>query len=157
MEVTIRRIRDNEHERFLERVLDTAWNDLPHGAREGLTPADVAPNTERIIDLLMEQGQNIILVADSAEHRNIGHVWLGEARDSYTGRMQSYIYDLHVEEPFREHGIGHALLEAAEEASRARGDRTLTLVVAAPNTAALHLYESHGFEAERITLTKNLE
>ncbi|MBA3531569.1 MAG: GNAT family N-acetyltransferase, partial [Ardenticatenales bacterium] len=88
---------------------------------------------------------------------NVGQVWLGEARDAYTGRRRGYLYDLFVEPALRGQGIARALLAAAEAASRARGDRELCLTVAWQNERARSLYEAFGFETERLTLIKPLE
>jgi hypothetical protein len=47
-------------------------------------------------------------------------------------------------------------MAAAENASRARGDTTLGLAVAVWNSTAKHLYETSGFTAERLTMSKVL-
>ncbi len=157
MSLTIRPIRPNERARFVQRVVETTWNDLPPFQRAQLTPAQLAPNVERIVELLMAQGNNVILVADTEAHHNAGQVWLGEAPDPYTGTRRGYVYDLYVEEAARGQGIGRALLQAADEASRKRGDTELGLTVSARNESALALYRSLGFETERLNLSKRLE
>ncbi len=156
MSLTIRPIRSDERPRFLQRVVETTWNDLPPFQRAQLTLAQLAPNVERIVELLMAQGDNVILVADMPQQPNVGQVWLGEAPDPYTGARRGYVYDLYVEPTARGQGIGRALLEAAEAASRARGDTELGLTAAADNPAQA-LYRALGFETQRLTLTKFLE
>ncbi|MDQ4076874.1 MAG: GNAT family N-acetyltransferase [Chloroflexota bacterium] len=157
MNVTIRPMHRGERGRFLERVVETSWNDLPTYLRERVTTEEIAPNVERVVEVLLAQGENVILIADLPNRPNIGQVWLGETRDPYTGRSRGYIYDLYVEAEARGQGVATALLEAAEQASRARGDTELGLTVAAHNQAALSLYRAHGFETERLSLSKPLE
>ena len=113
-------------------------------------------SVERVVRLLMEQGDNLILVADLPELPNAGQIWLGQARDSYTGALRGYIYDLFVEAEARQQGIGKALLQAAENASRARGDAELALTVSAHNHAGQALYDSFGFKTERLIVSKPL-
>ncbi len=123
----------------------------------GLRRDEVAAGIRRVVALLMEQGDNVIFVADLAEQLNVGQVWLGAARDPYTGKRRGYIYDLYVEPGMRGHGVARALLRAAEQASAARGDREVGLTVATGNATALALYQSCGFAVERLTLSKALE
>jgi GNAT superfamily N-acetyltransferase len=157
VQVMIRAMRPDERERFLERIVHTSWNDLPHYHRERRAPGDIAPGVRHIVELLMAQGDNVVLVADVEGRPNKGQVWLGEARDPYSGARRGYIYDLYVEPDMRGQGLGRALLRAAEEASTRRGDRELGLTVAAGNEEALALYGNMGFAVERLTMSKVLE
>ena len=156
IEIQIRPLELDEYDRFRQRIAETSWHDLSAAQRARLTLADITPGIHHIIELLMGQGSNIILVADTPAVANLGQVWLGEARDPYTGSQRGYIYDLYVEPAWRGHGVGRALLEAAEAASRARGDAELGLTVADHNQGAKRLYHALGFVTERHTLTKPL-
>ncbi len=156
MSLEIRPIRPSEYSRFLERIVETSWRDLPAHLQAELTVRDIAPSVERVVRLLLEQGENVILVAELPERPNVGQVWLGEARDPYTGRPRGYLYDLYVEEAARGQGIARALMAAAEAASRARGDTELGITVAPHNHAARALYEAFGFATERLSLSKPL-
>jgi ribosomal protein S18 acetylase RimI-like enzyme len=155
MPITLRPIHRNEHDTFLQRIVDTTWNDLPASHRTTFSAKEIAPNVERIVEVLMTQGDNVILVADTEAGSNVGQVWLGEAPDPYTGARRGYIYDLYVEQAMRGQGIGRALLEAAQAASRARGDLELGLTVAMHNESAQALYQALGFETERLTMSQH--
>lgn len=61
----------------------------------------------------------------------------------------SRIAGLGVNPPWRRHGIGRALSEAAIDGARARGDRTLLLEAIERNTAAIELYRGLGFRVRR--------
>jgi len=146
-----------ERPRFLARIVETSWQDLPAHQRARLTPTQIAPAIEQVVRLLMEQGDNVLLVADLPGQPNVGQLWLGQARDPYTGAQRGYLYDLFVEPSARGQGVGRALLRAAEQASLARGDTELALTVAAHNPAAQALYRAGGFAVERLTMSKVLE
>lgn len=156
MTITIRPMRDRERDLFLRRVIDTTHADLPDHQRSRLTVKEIGFDVSEVVDLLMAQGANTILVADTDEQPNVGQVWLGTARDPYTGEFGGYIYDLYIEPALRGQGIGKALMQAAEAASRQRGDKTLNLAVAVWNSPARTLYESLGYIPERLTMSKVL-
>ncbi len=59
------------------------------------------------------------------------------------------IHDLSVLPGYRGHGVGHALLAAAEETARAANCCKLTLEVQEDNLPALRLYERFGFRDVR--------
>ncbi len=149
-------MRDSERTRFLERVIHTTRADLPEAQRGRLSENAFWFNVSEVVQLLLSQGDNEILIADTESAPNVGQVWLGTARDPYSGETGGYVYDLHIEPEWRGQGIGRALMRAAEKASRARGDKTLGLAVAVWNDAARALYESLGFESERLTMSKTL-
>jgi ribosomal protein S18 acetylase RimI-like enzyme len=157
MPTTLRSLRSDEHSIFLQRIVQTTWNDLPAHQRARFSVNEIAPNVERIVEVLMAQGENLILIADTEAQTNVGQVWLGEAADPYTGERRGYVYDLFVEEAARGQGIGRALLEAAQAASRERGDTELGLTVAAHNLSAQALYHALGFETERLTMSQRWE
>ena len=56
-----------------------------------------------------------------------------------------YIEDVFVLPEWRDRGIGTALLEAAESAAAARGDRGVSLAVSTGNAAARRLYTRRGY------------
>jgi ribosomal protein S18 acetylase RimI-like enzyme len=61
----------------------------------------------------------------------------------------SRIAGLGVNPPWRRHGIGRALSEAAVDGARARGDRRLLMEVIEGNAAATELYRGLGFRVRR--------
>jgi GNAT superfamily N-acetyltransferase len=56
-----------------------------------------------------------------------------------------YIEDVFVLPEWRDRGVGTALLEAAESAAAARGDRGVSLAVSTGNSAARRLYTRLGY------------
>ena len=95
---------------------------------------------ERIDDRL-----NHVFGAFAAEGQLIGVTTL--RRDGHVkGAHKAYIYAMYVTPEFRQRGVGRALLDAALARAAKLGLRQVSLSVVTANRAAVHLYESAGFE-----------
>ncbi|UPG94491.1 GNAT family N-acetyltransferase [Luteibacter aegosomatissinici] len=82
-----------------------------------------------------------VLVA-SANHRR----FLGTAVVFYRkGTTVARLYSIATKPQARGKGVGSALIEAAEDAARARGCRALRLEVRKDNQVAIRLYERMGY------------
>jgi GNAT superfamily N-acetyltransferase len=68
----------------------------------------------------------------------------------------AYVSDLVVLAGNRQKGLGHALLQRAEEHARSRGARLLRIGVHAPNKVARDLYIRDGFRERIVSLQKEL-
>ena len=68
----------------------------------------------------------------------------------------AYVSDLVVLGAHRQKGLGHALLQRAEEHARSRGARFLRIGVHAPNKVARELYVRDGFRERIVSLQKEL-
>ena len=85
-----------------------------------------------------------------------GRIFLAEADGRPVGMLMLEPFGSGVAEPFkfgvleayRNRGMGRALMEAAIDAARAMGVRTLVLTSHHSLKAALHIYESYGFRYE---------
>jgi len=72
-------------------------------------------------------------------------------RPAYPMPEAAHVFGIHgivVTPELRGHGVGGALLRAAEERARSLGGRKLKLGVFATNPRAVRLYERHGFVVE---------
>jgi ribosomal protein S18 acetylase RimI-like enzyme len=65
------------------------------------------------------------------------------------------IENIYVVEDLREGGIGSALLTAAEDALKTDGIEIITLDVMATNKSARRFYARHGYDAHRVTMSKD--
>ncbi|MCZ7572391.1 MAG: GNAT family N-acetyltransferase [Ardenticatenaceae bacterium] len=157
MTVTIREARRVELPSLFERTIETSWNDLPPALRTRTSRRELEGQIRRLIDRLLAGGESTFLVAEDADGRNVGHVWLGETTEAFSGERRGYIYDLYVVPEARRRGVARALMAAAEDLARRRGYREIGLTVATHNDAARHLYESLGYLPERLLLTRPLE
>jgi len=89
--------------------------------------------------------------------RKNGVVWIAEMEGQLAGFVvaswarrdglfRAYIETIEVDERWRRHGLGRALLQQVEASSRAVGASMLGLHVEEGNSRAISLYESCGFE-----------
>ena len=83
-------------------------------------------------------------------------LWMGNAIDQIRGERYAHIFLIFVLPKHRRQGIGTALIRAAEEWSKARGDRQIGLQVFTNNQPALNLYRHLGFSPQTISMTKPL-
>lgn len=85
-------------------------------------------------------GTNVVLLAE-LEGRVVGQAILLFRATSKVARL----YSLSADPSVRGRGLGRALLEASEDAARARGADRQRLEVRASNEAALRLYRLAGY------------
>ncbi|HVZ85266.1 MAG TPA: N-acetyltransferase [Terracidiphilus sp.] len=82
--------------------------------------------------------------------------WIAQAKDAIAGfaivewargdaGIGAYIPTIEVAPQFRKQGIGDELMRLMEASARAAGAQEIRLHVALENTAAMRLYERHGY------------
>ena len=97
-----------------------------------------------------------VLIAEDDDGTPLGFAHLHPVTD-LTGRRRGHVSDLAVSEGARGHGVGRALIGAAEQWARAEGYELLGLTAIATNEPALGFYEKLGFGQDTITLVKPVE
>ena len=97
-------------------------------------------------------GDGAVLVA--ADPDGIAGVISVRASTHFTGERDGYIGELVVAERASRHGIGRALIAAADGWARDHGLRNLTLHTGAFNTNARAFYAALGFAEEEVRLTR---
>ena len=83
-----------------------------------------------------------------------GRIFLARAGEEIVGMMMLELFGagtcepfkFGVKEPWRNRGIGHALMDATLAAARELGQHTAVLTSHHSLKAALHIYESYGFQ-----------
>jgi ribosomal protein S18 acetylase RimI-like enzyme len=96
-----------------------------------------------------------VLVA--VDKTGIGGVITISEQRHFTGEIDGYIGELAVASHAVRHGIGRALIAAAETWAQDRGLRHLTLHTGTANIPARHFYAALGFHEEDIRLTRSLQ
>jgi GNAT superfamily N-acetyltransferase len=124
-----------------------------------LCSSSCMPRGEAVVDHcvaeLLERRQ--VLCAVGRDGEVAGYVAFGEAVDLIDGSgVYLSVSDLFVHERARGEGVGRLLLNAAEEAAKARGIAAIRVDVLAQNAGALTAYESYGFRPRFVTLEKSL-
>lgn len=84
----------------------------------------------------------------------IGFVWAYE--HFFRTEKRVYVNEIHVDKRYRHRGIGRRLLTAVEDMARRLGYGAIYLHAEGNNEGAIRLYESEGFEKERVQLRKGL-
>jgi ribosomal protein S18 acetylase RimI-like enzyme len=120
----------------------------------------VHPDTLRAADYVsrlreeIDRGHAMVHVAESNGVVS-GYVFAGIEGDSWKElrREAGYVHDLVVDEAFRGHGIGRALVACAIEWFAARGVSRIMLWTAPANATAQRLFRGLGFRDTMIELT----
>jgi GNAT superfamily N-acetyltransferase len=123
-----------QREGAVQRARDENAQLLPHGLE---TPR-----------MLMLRGVDI----DGAP---VGRAWVGLDHPRGTPDV-AFLYDIEVIETLRGRGLGRALLEAVEDATRQAGALALELNVFGRNQAATTLYGSSGYDVVTQQMRKTL-
>lgn len=95
-----------------------------------------------------------LLVAEGPAGARLGFVYVETETDYFRGEPYSHIGILAVDRSGEGTGVGRALIEAAEEHARRRGDPFITLNVFEGNGHARAVYERLGYVAEVIRYVK---
>ena len=97
-----------------------------------------------------------ILIAE-ADGAPVGFVYLETQVDFFTGRSHAHVAVLAVVNAAQGHGVGQALLAAAEDWARDRGHPFISLNVFTDNARARRVYERLGYGPETLRYVKFLE
>ena len=121
----------------------TALDDFNQAAMQkamGAVPADAA-----------------LLIAEDEAKRPAGFIYLTTESDYFTGEKLGYISDLAVAPQAEGQGVGRLLISAAEDWTREKGYRRLTLDVFAGNGRARRVYEKAGFMSAVVKYAKPID
>ncbi len=97
-----------------------------------------------------------VFVAEDASGLPLGFVHVHIATDFFTGEEHGHVSDVVTALGEEGRGVGRMLMAAAEEWSRARGHRLLTLNVFDANVRPRELYRRLGYAADTIRMVKVL-
>ena len=116
--------------------------------------ARAAEQTDELLPRGVDTPGMLLLMAETADGKQIGHVWVGlERRPGFPG---AWIYSIEIAPDQRGKGYGRALLLAAEQETALRGVKAIGLNVFGPNTVARTLYESAGYQVASLQMHKEL-
>lgn len=113
-------------------------------------------DAELKIDSLIEHvtdGSALVFGVFEKEHL-IGYVWAYE--HPFREEVRIYVNEIHVDELYRNRGVGKQLLSAVESVARQRGYSALYIHAEGNNDGAIHLYKNEGYVVERVQLRKAL-
>ena len=129
--------------------------DLPRGRHKRETLAAIHAD---IAHALREAPSGThFFVAEDSEGQRAGFLHLQAQRDFFSGARACHIADLAVPVGRENQGIGHALLDHAQEWARTHHCKLLTLSVFPGNTRAHALYERTGFTVDLLRMSKPVD
>lgn len=105
------------------------------------------------IENYVHESSAIIFLA-LIDNQVVGWLWCHEIIRIKEKRI--HIANITVDQQYRKHGIGQALLSMAEEYALDNEYLGIDLLVTATNKSAIDFYSHHGYETERLQLKKNL-
>ena len=106
--------------------------------------------------LLVNPPDSFIFVAEDENGVSLGFIHLKISQDYYKSERHGHISDIIVAPEGEGHGVGKALMNAAETWARDHGFKWLTLNVFSHNERALRLYEKLGYGRDMIKYLKEL-
>jgi ribosomal protein S18 acetylase RimI-like enzyme len=115
-------------------------------------PSDL-PGCRAFLENNLENARSRIFLLFDDSARAVGFAQLYPAIDSISMRGYYYLSDLYIDPACRQQGYARALMHFLTERFRAEGAQRLTLDTATSNVIAQGLYESLGYERERVYIT----
>ncbi|WML58817.1 GNAT family N-acetyltransferase [Neobacillus sp. PS2-9] len=97
-----------------------------------------------------------IFVVEDDRKNLLGFLHMTKNVDYFSGEEQGYISSIAVAKEGEGKGIARKLMEKAEEWTRSKGYKQLTLNVFAQNERAINLYKKFNFENEIVKMVKEL-
>jgi ribosomal protein S18 acetylase RimI-like enzyme len=103
----------------------------------------------------LETARMLLLRGVDVDGEPVGRAWVG--LDHPRGAPDvAFLYDIEVIENRRGSGLGRALLDAVEDATREAGAAALELNVFGRNLTAISLYSSSGYDVVTQQMRKSL-
>jgi ribosomal protein S18 acetylase RimI-like enzyme len=95
-----------------------------------------------------------LFVAEDEDAERSGFLHLQTQKDFFTGALTCHISDIVVAPACEGRGVGHALLDYAEQWAKQHRCRFLTLAVFPGNERARKAYERHGYGIDLLRMVK---
>ena len=108
------------------------------------------------VEIVQENQPNLPLSLPQGTKTPIACLWVGTAIDQVEGDRMTHIFLLYVDPEHRRRGIASALMHHAEDWTKKRGDRKLSLQVFVQNQPALNLYQKLGYQPQSISMVRAL-
>ena len=139
--------------KYKERLTSFYYSNIKTCAYMGsFTYIDAEQKMDGLIEHVSNGSAIVYGVYDSEDL--IGYVWAYE--HPFREEIRMYVNEIHVEEAYRNRGIGKQLLSAVESLARERGYGALYIHAEGDNDGAIRLYQNEGYVIERVQLRKAL-
>ena len=138
--------------------VEIAWARLGPERERGSSRGDIEERVaQRVQDLREDPGfPSQAYVARAKDGTQAGYVWIARTHNDSTGQLEASLLSQYVAAPYRGHGLGSCLMEAAEGWAREMGLPRISLSVGVRNKVGQMVYESLGYQAETLRMSKLL-
>ena len=119
---------------------------------DSFTYKDAEQKIEGLIEHVANGSAVVFGVFDS--ENLIGYVWAYE--HPFREEVRVYVSEIHVDEAYRNRGVGKQLLSTIESLAKERGYKALYIHAEGNNDGAIRLYQNEGYTIERVQLRKSL-
>lgn len=117
-----------------------------------LMPEGVATSGHSLF--IVTSGHSLFIVESNTNSERVGVLWVAEQNRG--GKKSLWIYDVEIDEPFRQQGYGSAAFVALEKFAKERGVEEISLHVFGSNAAARAMYTKLGFGEVDVVMSKSL-
>jgi len=139
--------------KYKERLTSFYYSNIKTCAYMGsFTYKDAEQKMDGLIEHVSNGSAIVYGVYDSEDL--IGYVWAYE--HPFREEIRMYVNEIHVDEAYRNRGIGKQLLSAVENQVKERGYGALYIHAEGNNDDAIRLYQNEGYVVERVQLRKAL-
>jgi ribosomal protein S18 acetylase RimI-like enzyme len=150
--------RDEDWPWIVQGETEIVWVRLDHDRQQETSQQAIEERVaQRVAKLRKDVGfPNKAFIARTDEDARAGFVWVAKTHNDSTGQLEASLLSQYVAEPYRGRGLGHQLMETAEDWASRQGLPRISLSVGAQNTLGQMLYESLGYQVETLRMTKRL-
>ena len=144
---------------IVQGLVEIAWVRLGPERQRRMERQAVEESVARQIERLRgdEGFPNQVFLAKMDDGTPAGFVWVARTHNDSTGQLEASLLNQYVAESYRGQGLGHRLMEMAEEWARQQGLPRISLSIGVRNTLGQKLYESLGYEIETLRMSKRLD
>lgn len=139
--------------KYKERITSFYYSNIKTCAyMDSFTYKDAEQKIDGMIEHVSNGSAMVFGVFDSEDL--IGYVWAYE--HPFREEMRVYVNEIHVDEAYRNKGVGKQLLSAVENMARCRGYGAIYIHAEGDNDGAIRLYQNEGYVVERVQMRKAL-
>lgn len=139
--------------RYKERLAEFYYSNIKAcSCMDSFTYKDAEQKIDGLIEHVSGGSAMVFGVFDN--ENLIGYIWAYE--HPFREEVRIYVNEIHVDEVYRNRGVGKQLLSAVEKLARERGYGALYIHAEGNNDGAIRLYQHEGFNIERVQLRKEL-
>ncbi|MBI4196962.1 MAG: GNAT family N-acetyltransferase [Deltaproteobacteria bacterium] len=145
---------------FREFVHDSIQRSSVHLKEDrGQLDQEALKEAEGHIRRILPRGQEtpshfLFSLLENATQKKVGSIWYGVIQEG--AEWQGYLYEIFIEEPFRNKGYASDALRMMEEELKKIGIKKIGLHLFSDNIKALQLYRQLGYREKVLTLFKEL-